>query len=112
MKDYLEYKGYYGTVEYSAEDDILYGRIIGLRRSSITYEGSGLKELKQDFRDAVNDYISSFDDPSKIEKPCKGTFNVRIGPELHVKAVLKARENSQTLNTFVKEAIRKQAVDL
>ena len=112
MKDCLEYKGYYGTVEYSAEDDILYGKIIGLQRSSITYEGSTLKELKQDFKDAVEDYISSFDDPTEIEKPCKGVFNVRIGPDLHVKAVLKAREKNQTLNAFVKEAIERQITEV
>ncbi|MBQ3295060.1 MAG: type II toxin-antitoxin system HicB family antitoxin [Erysipelotrichaceae bacterium] len=87
---------------------MLYGKIIGLRKSSITYEGVSLKELKQDFEDAVDDYISSFSDPEEIEKPCKGVFNVRIGPELHVKAVIKARERNQTLNAFVKEAIERQ----
>ena len=40
-----------------------------------------------------------------IEKPCKGTFNVRIGPELHLQAVLRARQNNESLNSFVKEAI-------
>ncbi len=112
MKDCLEYKGYCGTVEYSAEDDVLHGKIIGLQRSSVTYEGSSLKELKKDFKDAVDDYISGFDDPADIEKPRKGVFNVRIGPDLHVKSVLKAREKNQTLNAFVKKAIERQVAEL
>lgn len=30
MKNYLEHKGYQGTVEYSAEDECLFGKIIGI----------------------------------------------------------------------------------
>ncbi len=71
MKNCLEYRGYYGTVEYSADDDILYGKIIGLQSSTIIYEGSSIEELKKDFADAVEDYISSFDDPSKSKSHVK-----------------------------------------
>ncbi len=103
--NYLEYKGYLGTVEYSSEDDVLFGTVVGLQNSLISYEGNSLKELKKDFQDAVDDYIRSFPDVSMIEKPCKGSFNVRIGPELHVQAIIKAKERKQSLNSFVKEAI-------
>ena len=105
--NYLEYKGYLGSVEYSSEDDILFGKIIGLQNSSISYEGNTLAELKEDFHQAVDDYLSSFPDESQIEKPCKGTFNVRIGPELHLQAVIKAKQNNESLNNFVKDAIIK-----
>ncbi len=30
MKNYLEYKGYIGTVEFSAEDKIFFGKIQGI----------------------------------------------------------------------------------
>ena len=103
--NYLEYKGYLGTVEYSSEDDVLFGKIIGLQNSSITYEGNTLAELKADFYQAVDDYLQSFPEESLAEKPCKGTFNVRIGPELHLQAVIRARQNHISLNSFVKEAI-------
>ena len=49
MKNCLEYKGYYGTVEYSADDDILYGKIIDLQSSTIIYEGSSIEEMKKRF---------------------------------------------------------------
>lgn len=103
--NYLEYKGYLGSVEYSSEDDVLFGKVIGLQNSLVSYEGTTLKQLKADFRNAVDDYILSFPDKESIEKPCKGSFNVRIGPELHLQAVLKAKQNKQSLNSFVKEAI-------
>ena len=38
-------------------------------------------------------------------KPCKGSFNVRIGPELHRHALIAAKENNLNLNEFVKRSI-------
>lgn len=56
MKNAMEYKGYFGTVEYSASDNILFGKVIGIN-SLISYEGSSLEELKSDFEGAVDDYL-------------------------------------------------------
>lgn len=35
----MEYKGYCGTAQYSAEDNVLFGQVIGIN-SLISYEGS------------------------------------------------------------------------
>lgn len=105
MSNYLEYKGFYGTVEYSSEDDILHGKVIGLEHSLISYEGRSLKELKKDFHDAVDDYL---DNNVGVDKPCKGSFNVRIGPELHVRAILKAKSLNISLNSFIKKVLEKE----
>lgn len=40
------------------------------------------------------------------EKSCKGSFNVRISPELHMRTVMFAREHNMTLNNVVMEAIK------
>jgi len=56
MNDLLDYKGYYGTVEYSNSDKILYGRVAGLN-SLISYEGDSLQSLRDDFEGAVDDYL-------------------------------------------------------
>lgn len=105
MSNILKYKEYIGTVEYSSEDDCLYGKVIGLN-DSITFEGSSIDELKADFHNAVDDYLELCAEQGKEpEKAYKGTFNVRIKPELHKKAVLLASEQGKTLNTIVEEAI-------
>ena len=57
MNNTLEYKGYQGTVEYSAEDNILYGKVIGIR-GLISYEGESLNELRTCFVEAIDDYLS------------------------------------------------------
>lgn len=59
MDNYLEYKGFRGTVKFSKKDDILHGKVQGVF-GLIPYEGSSLKELKADFEGAVDDYIASF----------------------------------------------------
>ena len=43
--DYWEYKGYKGSVEYSKEDDHLYGKVSGMgNKALILYEGSTIKK--------------------------------------------------------------------
>lgn len=105
MKGYLKYKNYLGSVEYSAEDDCLYGKVVGIR-GLISYEGNSLDELKQDFYDAVDEYLELCKAEKKQpETAFKGSFNVRIDPELHRNVAIKAREENMTLNAFVKRAL-------
>ena len=47
-----------GTVQYSAEDEIFYGKILGVD-DLVTFEGSSVRELKKAFKDAVNDYVNT-----------------------------------------------------
>ena len=56
MNNTISYKGYIGSVEFSEEDNIFYGKVQGIR-SLISYEGSNAKELIKDFHMAVNDYL-------------------------------------------------------
>jgi predicted HicB family RNase H-like nuclease len=102
----LEYKGYTGSIEYSAEDGLLYGRLLGVK-GLISYEGETGKDLELDFQEAVDSYLNdcktSGIDP---EKPFKGSFNVRVSPELHQRAAILAQEAKVSLNNFVAEAIR------
>lgn len=51
-----EYRGYVGTVAYSDEDKVFYGKVVGIR-SLISYEGTDLKKLEEDFHDVVDEYL-------------------------------------------------------
>ncbi|MEQ8475572.1 type II toxin-antitoxin system HicB family antitoxin [Fulvivirga sp.] len=103
---YLEYKGYTGSIEYSAEDNLLYGQVLGVR-GLISYEGDTGKSLEQDFKEAIDTYLADCKASGKTpEKPFKGSFNVRIPANLHQKAALLAMEAKTSLNSFVAEAIR------
>ena len=39
---YLKYKGYTGSVEYSEDDKCLFGKVQGMAKDNITYEGATL----------------------------------------------------------------------
>ena len=102
----LEYKGYTGTIEYSKEDELLFGKVIGIK-SLLSYEGSKGTELELDFKGLIDDYLEDCKAAGiKPEKPFKGSFNVRIPSELHRDAALKAMELNTSLNGFVSESIR------
>jgi predicted HicB family RNase H-like nuclease len=105
MTDYLKYKDYLATINYSAEDDVFYGRVFGIN-DLVTFEGTSVSGLKKAFQEAVNDYIETCKELDKApEKSYKGVFNVRVPANLHKKAALVATKNSITLNEFVKAAI-------
>ena len=57
MKNTMEYKGYVGSVEFSERDGILYGKVLGIR-SLISYEGTSVLELVEDFHGSVDYYLS------------------------------------------------------
>src|SRR5690606_16435491 len=105
MKDVLTYKGYYGTVSYSADDEMLHGNIIGIN-DLVTYEAESTFGLKQAFHEAVDDYLSTCAAIGKDpQKTFKGSFNVRIPSELHKEASMVAARQQISLNDLVKAAI-------
>jgi len=74
----------------------------------VSFEGRSIDELKEAFKEAVDDYIEYCKKIGKEpERVCKGSFNVRINPELHRKAVQQAAMLGISLNQFVQRAIEK-----
>ncbi len=56
MSAMLEYKGYFGSVEFSDEDEVLHGRLEFIR-GLVTYEGKDAKGIEVAFQEAVEDYL-------------------------------------------------------
>lgn len=56
--DYLEYKGYRGSVEYNKADGGFFGKVLGIGKGLIVYEGKTIDELRRDFEAGVDGYIS------------------------------------------------------
>ena len=105
MNDILEYKSYYAEVHFNSEDEVFYGKIIGIN-DLVSFEGTTVKELKKEFQEAVEDYLATCKELGKEpEKAYKGTFNVRISSELHRQAARHATLKKMTLNDFVRHAI-------
>jgi len=101
----LNYKGYIGSLHYSAEDKTFWGKL-EMIRSLVTFEATNAEELEENFKQAVEDYLETCrQNGLSPEKPFKGVFNVRINPELHKAAYEKALKNGVSLNKFVESSI-------
>lgn len=108
MNNILEYKGYNGTVEYSSEDNVLFGKVIGIK-SLISYEGQSVEELKADFEGAIDEYLEYCEKNSvEPEKTYKGSLNVRFSPETHRKATLIAFSEHISLNQFIENSVNEK----
>lgn len=102
----LEYKDYVGTIEADADNDKLFGKLAYMR-DNVSYEGKTVGELSIAFEKAVDTYLNNCARHNKKpDKPFKGSFNVRTGPELHRRASMASQHTS--LNAFVCEAIREK----
>jgi predicted HicB family RNase H-like nuclease len=105
MNDILQYKGYYASLHFSAEDDVFFGKILGID-DLVNFEGASVKDLKKAFHEAVDDYLATCEELGKEpDKTYKGTFNVRVPTDLHKAAAVFAAINNISLNDFVKTAI-------
>lgn len=106
MNNIMKYKGYWAEIKYSDEDECFCGVVEGLKKDSISFEGNTVKELKKDFKAAIDHYLEVCkvygDEP---EKQCKGSLNVRLGVDLHNKAKIKSIEKNISINELIKEAV-------
>ena len=59
MNNTMEYKGYVGSVEFSEEDALFFGKVLGVR-DLISYEGENARDLVEDFPRAVDDYLERY----------------------------------------------------
>lgn len=100
------YKGYQGSVSF--EDDHLVVRILHID-DLISTVFDKASEAKAVFKDLVDDYLETCAEIGKEPcKPHKGSFNVRMAPEIHRRAAMLAVETNETLNAWVVRAIEKQ----
>ena len=102
----LEYKGYHARIEYDKDDQVLRGKIEGIG-DLVTFESEDIKKIETEFHEAVEDYLDFCEEVGKTpEKEYKGSFNIRISPELHKQLAMTAMKNGDTLNASVEKAIR------
>jgi len=96
MKNLLLHEGFFGSVHFSPQDSCFFGKIEGID-DLVTFEGQTVKE------------ITSVGKP--MQKSYKGSFNVRISPELHKIAVQKSLMQGISLNQLVQNAIEDKIKD-
>lgn len=107
MKNTMEYRSYIGSVEFSEEDCLLFGKVQGVR-TLISYEGQTAKELLEDFHAAVNEYLQLCSEQGIApEQSYKGSFNVRISPQLHRDIAIAAMTQNISMNACIEKLLIK-----
>jgi predicted HicB family RNase H-like nuclease len=111
MSTLSEYKGYLGTVEYSAEDRCFHGKIAGIR-DLVSDDGTTVDELETTFHGAVDEYLAFCKAEGKQpDQPFSGTFQLRLKGGLHKRLAIYAEEKHETLNAVANEAIEKMLTE-
>lgn len=107
-KNILKYKGFIGSVNFSAEDEVFYGKVDGVD-DLITFEGESVHDLKNAFHEMVDEHIKDCEIENKpLKKSYSGSFNVRLSPQMHRKLSEKAISMGLTLNQLLKNVIAKE----
>ena len=104
----MKYKGYTGKAEYDDEAEIFYGEVIGLR-DVVTFKGASVRELQKSFRESIDEYLAFCKRMNKDpDIPASGKLILRIPPELHSYAAVRAKTEGRSLNTWVAEAVKEK----
>ncbi|MCQ2220862.1 MAG: type II toxin-antitoxin system HicB family antitoxin [Prevotella sp.] len=110
---YMKYKGYIGSVEYSEEDQCLFGKVQGMSKDCITYEGNDVESLKKDFEGAVDDYLQACEARGvEPRKAYSGMLNVRLTPDIHTKIAIAASEMGTTINGYIRNVLEHQVASV
>ena len=100
--DKLKYKGYLGTIQFSENDNCFYGKVLGMNRSCITYEGESASELLEDFKGAIDMYLEYCQRKGiKAETPYNDVLNIHIPSEIHFKVMSYAENHGTSIDDFI-----------
>ena len=101
----LTYKGYAAKIEFDERDDIFVGRILGID-DIITFHADNVADMKSEFALSVDEYIASCERAGKEpQKPASGRLMLRVPPELHRAALIKAQASGKSLNQWAVETL-------
>ena len=105
----LEYKGYHGSIEYSKEDNCLFGKVSGMPDNLISYEGNTAAELYADFKAAVDAYLGHCRQQGiKPRKSYNGVLNIRIPSTIHSQIATIVERKGTSINSFIRKSIERE----
>lgn len=107
----MNYRGYTARVEFDEQDQIFWGKVLGLPASvSISFEGDTVAQLMQDFHRAIDFYIEDCAKTGKTAiKPASGKLMLRVAPEIHSAALIAAQASGMSLNQWAAGALERAA---
>jgi predicted HicB family RNase H-like nuclease len=106
----MQHKGYTARIEYDERDNILVGRVLGIR-AIISFHGETVSEVRREFEAAIEDFLNDCQAQGiKPEKPASGKLMLRVPPQVHGAALVAAEAAGKSLNQWATEVIRSAAI--
>ncbi len=101
----MTYKGYFAKINFDDRDNIFWGKVIGIR-DSITFEGETVEELRKDFHNGIDHYLSVCEQKGLTpDKPYSGKMTLRIPPKIHAEIAAAAAHAGKSLNKWVADTL-------
>jgi predicted HicB family RNase H-like nuclease len=105
MTSTLKYKGYTGRVVFDAEDNILFGEVIGLK-DIIVFQGTTVEEIVHAFHESVDSYLRFCEEHNqRPEKPFSGNIPFRTTPENHYRIYMAAKLADKSISAWMREVL-------
>ena len=105
----LTYKGYTARIDFDERDNLLVGRLLGLR-DRVSFHAENVADLRAAFIEAVDDYLETCARLGKSpEKPASGRLMLRVPPEVHSAALIAAQAAGQSLNQWASKILQDAA---
>ncbi len=99
----MSYKGFTAKVEFSPDDEVFFGRLIGID-DVVTFEGQTVDELKKSFAEAVDFHLEVCEKTGqKLKKNYSGKLLFRFNSDLHARIAAAAESKGKSINEFAKE---------
>lgn len=107
MNNLLTYKGFSARIEFNAQDNVFFGRLLGIE-DIITFHGDNVSELQNNFQEAVTDYLETCKKiGKKPQKTFSGKLMFRVPSELHEAVTIAAKASGKSLNQWATEVLDK-----
>ena len=104
----LSYKGYIGSVNFSEQDNVFFGKLEGVN-ALVNFECESVSELTKAFHEAVDDYLEYCKEEGvEPHKSYSGELSIRISPEVHCRIAAMAKKAGMSINAFIRTAVEKQ----
>ena len=105
MNNILEYKGFKAKIEFSADDNVFFGRLIGID-DIVSFHGETVKNLKKSFRESIDFHIELCEKIGKgIKRRYSGKVMLRLPNQLHAKIAETAASAGKSINEWGRDVL-------
>jgi predicted HicB family RNase H-like nuclease len=105
MNNTLEYKGFRSRIDYSADDNLFVGRLIGIK-DIVTFHGKTVNELRREMAATVDFYLDVCEKSGeRAKKHYSGKVMLRVPNKLHEKIAEAAEAAGKSINEWGKEVL-------